>query len=278
MPNIDRLLIRYSSLGDIVLLGAVTTAFGGGTGILTLPRYVDLARRLHGVAAVYTPDDPLPDVPIIDLHGSLRSRRATLGRSVRRLDRQDLRRRARVAFKTAPPERVVDRYARAAGIAPAPAPWLPVAERGDTLLLAPGAAHATKRWPRWMALAQAWPGPVRALGGPGDDAIVARIGGVCEHGFERTLAAMNGACALVAGDTGLLHLAAAAGLPVVGIFGPTTSQDGFWCHRGAVVERPLACRPCSRFGGPVCPVGDHACMRDIGVPEVIAAIHGALSA
>ena len=88
---------------------------------------------------------------------------------------------------------------------------------------------------------------------------------------------MNGGCVLVAGDTGLLHLGAALGLPVVGIFGPTTSADGFWCHAGQVVEAPLSCRPCSRFGGAVCPVGDHACMRDLSIDHVIAAIHRALA-
>ena len=45
--------------------------------------------------------------------------------------------------------------------------------------------------------------------------------------------------------------------PVVGLFGPTTSADGFFSYGGRAVELDLACRPCSRFGGPVCPVGDH---------------------
>lgn len=272
MPEIDRLLIRFSSLGDIVLTGAITTAFGDRTGFLTLPRYAELAARLTGVTHVYRPGDRLPRVPVIDLHNSLRSRRLTVGMQVRQVERQDLRRRLHVAVKSAPADRVLDRYARAAGVAPAATPWLAPASRGDVLLIAPGAAHPTKRWPYWRALASAWPGPVRALGGPGDEEAVAAIGGVCEQGFARTLDAMNGACALVAGDTGLLHLGAAVGLPVVGIFGPTTSSDGFWCHRGEVVEQPLTCRPCSRFGGALCPVGDHACMREITVERVVAAI------
>ncbi len=268
----DRVLVRLSSLGDVVLVGAITAAFPGDTGVLTLPRYADLIARARGVSAVYVPGDVLPDVPIVDLHNSPASRRLTLGRNVRGVERQDLRRRLHVAFKTRPGDLVVDRYALAAGVAVAPAPWFPAAERGGTLIIAPGAAHATKRWPYWRALAKAWPGPVRALGGPGDEAAIADIGGVCEDGWVRTLEAMNGACALVGGDTGLLHLAAAVGLPVVGIFGPTTSADGFWCHAGEAVELPLPCRPCSRFGGAVCAVGDHACMRGIDVARVIAAI------
>lgn len=264
-------------MGDVVLAGSVCTAFGSGTGFLTLPQYAELAARLVGVEHVFAPGDALPDVPIIDLQNSVRSRWLLRGRRVVRVERQDLRRRLRVAFKTAPADRVIDRYARAAGVVPAPAPWLPPATRGDVLLIAPGAAHATKRWPHWEALARAWPGPVRALGGPGDEAIVERvdgIGGVCEQGFTKTFEAMNGAFAMVAGDTGLLHLAAAVGLPVVGLFGPTTSADGFWCHEGVALELPLTCRPCSRFGGARCPIGDHLCLQGIEVERVIRAVEG----
>ena len=271
---IERIVVRFSSMGDVVLAGSVCSALGSGTGFLTLPRYAELAQRLVGVERVFVPGDALPDVPVIDLQNSVRSRWLLRGRAVARVDRQDVRRRLRVAFKSAPGDRVVDRYARAAGVAPAPTPWIAPVERGDVLLIAPGAAHATKRWPYWEALARAWAGPVRALGGPGDEALVERIGGVCEAGFARTLDAMNGAFAMVAGDTGLLHLAAAVGLPVVGIFGPTTSEDGFWCHNGVPVELPLACRPCSRFGGARCAMGDHLCLRGIEVERVMQALGG----
>ena len=97
---------------------------------------------------------------------------------------------------------------------------------------------------------------------------------MCEQGFTKTFEAMNGAFAMVAGDTGLLHLAAAVGLPVVGLFGPTTSADGFWCHEGVALELPLTCRPCSRFGGARCPMGEHLCMRGIEVERVIQVLGG----
>jgi ADP-heptose:LPS heptosyltransferase len=265
-------VVRYSSLGDVVLAAAVTGGLGD-VAFVTLPRYHGLVARFPGVVRVLGPGDPLPvGARVIDLHHNLRSARL---RADVRLDRQDLRRRTRVWFKGAPADPVLVRYGRAAGVTPAPLPWLPPARRGDTLILAPGAAHATKRWPWWRALAAAWDGPVRAVGGPGDEAIVAAIGGVCEAGFDRTLAAFDGGAVLCAGDTGLLHLGAAVGLPVVGLFGPTTSEDGFYSYGGHAVERALACRPCSRFGGAVCPVGDHACLRDLDVATVLAACRAA---
>jgi ADP-heptose:LPS heptosyltransferase len=209
---------------------------------------------------------------VIDLHHNLRSRAV---RADVRVERQDLRRRMRPWFKTAPADPVLVRYGRAAGVTPAATPWLPAARRGDALVIAPGAAHANKRWPWWAELARRWAGPVRVIGGPGDEPLVEPLGGRCEAGFEHTLAALDGAAVLCAGDTGLLHLGAAAGLPVVGIFGPTTSIDGFFSYGGTAVERPLSCRPCSRFGGPDCPVGDHACLRDIDVAAVLAACRAA---
>ena len=266
--SLDHIVLRYSSLGDVVLAASITGALGR-VGFVTRPAYQALVAQFPGVVTVFGPEDPLPaGVPVIDLHHNLRSRRV---RAAARVERQDLRRWSRVWFKTRPADRVIDRYARAAGVQPAPAPWLPPVTRGATLLIAPGAAHATKRWPYWRELARAWPGPVRALGGPADAPLVREIGGVWETGFTRTIAAMDGGAVLVAGDSGLLHLGAAVGLPVVGVFGPTTSTDGFWCHRGEVVELPLACRPCSKYGGAVCPMGDHACMRGISVAQVVAA-------
>ena len=265
-------LIRYSSLGDVVLAASVTAGLGD-VWFLTEPRYHTLVRRFPGVVGVLAPGDA-PEGRVVDLHNNLRSRRV---RAAVRIERQDLRRHARVWVKTAPGDSVIARYARAAGVVARPLPWLAPVSIGKTLLIAPGAAHATKRWPHWTALARRWAGPVTVIGGPGDIAMVEEIARGCggtaivEAGFDRTLAAMEGGAVLVAGDTGLLHLGAAVGLPVVGLFGPTTSVDGFFSYGGTAVELPLFCRPCSRFGGATCPIGDHACMRGISVDEVLAA-------
>lgn len=264
-------ILRHSSLGDVVLAAAFTRAMAPVC-FVTRPRYHELVRRFPGVVEVRAPGEALPPGPVYDLHNRLATRRHP---ATRRLARWDWTRRARVWFKTAPAPPVLQRYGEVLGIPPAPTPWLEPVRRGDTLLLVPGAAHATKRWSGWEALARAWDGPVRALGGPGEEALVARIGGVAEAGFARTLQAMEGGAVLCAGDTGLLHLGAAVGLPVVGLFGPTTSADGFFSYGGHAVELPLSCRPCSRFGGPVCPMGDHLCLRGISVERVLAACRAA---
>lgn len=287
------LVMRWSSLGDVVLAGAVT----GGLGEVwfwTKPAWAELAARLPGVERVirWGVDPPPKGVAferIVDLQGDLRARRARLGLRgpVSRVDRYDLRRRLRVWLKWgAPPPRVVDRYAAAAGVAVAGRPWLDLGPPGSALGLVPGATWPSKRWTldRWVALARRWEGPVVLLGGPEDArdlglisrglaeaGVAARV--VSEAGFTETLGALADCALVVANDTGLLHLAGAAGRPVVGLFGPTTSADGFWCHEGEAVElSELACRPCSRHGERDCPFGDHACLRDLDVDTVWAAV------
>jgi heptosyltransferase-2 len=78
--------------------------------------------------------------------------------------------------------------------------------------------------------------------------------------------------ALVCGDTGVGHLAAALGTPVVSLFGPTDPH--LTAPRGpvAVVSRPTPCAPCFYR---VCPI-DHPCLRAITADEVEARLRSML--
>lgn len=291
------LVIRFSSLGDVVLTGGVTGALGD-VEYLTKAAYAPLAEALPGVRRVHVWEQGLPQGAfdrVIDLHASPRSRWvcARLGRPTRRVQRLDLGRRLRVAFKLGdPPASVLERYAAAAGVTPTAPPWisLPDAPR-DTLVLCPSASQSTKRWPagRFALLGARWQGPIAVLGGPGEHALVREIArhlgdraeAIAETGFRRTFQALARGRVAVAGDTGLLHLAAAAGLPVVGLFGPTTPRDGFWDAiakpRGEAVEVNLDCRPCSLHGGDRCPIGDHACLDRLDVDTVWATVERVLA-
>jgi heptosyltransferase II len=273
------LVVRFSSFGDIVLTAAVTGALAP-VRFLTLRKYVALASTLPGVIEAFAWEDGRELGPydrVVDLHGSWRSRRVP---ATSRVARHDLRRRLRVALKTAPPPRVIDRYAEAARVPIAAKPWIAMEGPRDALLLCPGSQHATKRWParHFAELGQAWGEPVVVLGGPGEGELVREIaaaipgaGAVADAPFAEVAAAIGRARVAVAGDTGLLHLCGAAGIPLVGLFGPTSSADGFWCHEGTVIEAPLPCRPCSRHGRASCPMRDHLCMRSLGVDAVLSA-------
>ncbi|HMU62585.1 MAG TPA: glycosyltransferase family 9 protein, partial [Gemmatimonadales bacterium] len=109
--------------------------------------------------------------------------------------------------------------------------------------------------------------------GLADGAVVA----AGQFGLQGTGALLSRASALVSGDTGVMHMATGVGTPVVALFGPTVEAFGFFPYRAraTVLQRDLPCRPCSRMGGPVCPLGHHACLRDIG-PDAVASALAAL--
>lgn len=124
-------------------------------------------------------------------------------------------------------------------------------------LINPGAAWPNKRWPaehfgavasalyaqRGLRSAVVW-GPDEATLA----ATVARVSGDAARMAPQTtmvemLALAQAASVVVSGDTGPLHLAAAAGTPVVGLYGPTPpTRNGPWDARDVVVSAHESCR------------------------------------
>ena len=72
---------------------------------------------------------------------------------------------------------------------------------------------------------------------------------------------------LVAGDSGAMHLAAALGVPVTALFGPTDERLTAPIGGHAVLAHPVWCRPCFFRD---CPI-DHRCMTRISEAEVLQA-------
>ncbi|KAB2358082.1 glycosyltransferase family 9 protein [Actinomadura montaniterrae] len=83
---------------------------------------------------------------------------------------------------------------------------------------------------------------------------------------------LHGARAVVAGNTGPAHLAAAVGTPVVSLFAPTVPAAR-WAPFGV----PMALlgdqgAPCKDSRARVCPVEGHPCLASVGADEVAAAV------
>jgi len=168
--------------------------------------------------------------------------------------------------------------------------WL--AERGldggsaPIAALAPGAAHATKRWPipHWQALAdrlRAAGYRLVVLGGPEDRGAARQLGAppraesaAGEFTLQETGACLARAKVLVSGDTGVMHMATGVGTPVVALFGPTVGAFGFFPYqaRATVLEQDLPCRPCSTMGTARCPLGHHRCLVELLPDRVAAAV------
>jgi heptosyltransferase-2 len=72
----------------------------------------------------------------------------------------------------------------------------------------------------------------------------------------------------VTNDSGVMHVAAATGRPVVAIFGSTDERITRPIGRGDVLSAEAFCRPCHLRD---CPI-DHRCMTRITVDQVFAAV------
>lgn len=159
---------------------------------------------------------------------------------------------------------------------------------GRYALINPGAAWPNKRWPpeRFGALAARL---MREAGlrslvlwGPDEqelaDAVVAASDGAAVVAPPTDLADLVGlarhASLMVSGDTGPLHIAGAAGTPIVALFGPTRAErNGPWDAHDVSISRTAACechyeRRCRRAT---------PCINDITVDEVMMAVRRRLA-
>jgi ADP-heptose:LPS heptosyltransferase len=166
----------------------------------------------------------------------------------------------------------------------------------DPVVLMPDSGMRVKHWPL-----ESWNRLVRALVRSGrrpivvsqvaeQRALLGAAGGVVAPALAlRELAALCAAVAeeggrAIGGDTGPVRLAAAAGLPVVGLFGPTVLGRYGYRGDGAVnlqglpgceVRRPTAITEQECWWSASCPLSDDRtprCMADIGVDRVLAAV------
>ncbi len=155
---------------------------------------------------------------------------------------------------------------------------------GPFVVLAPGSAWPTKRWPAasFNALADrlvADGTDVVVIGDAnGVDAVPSRPGVVNLCGsttLREAAAVLARAKVVVSNDSAPVHLASLQRVPVVAIFGPTVPEFGFapFGPHVAVVQRAdMSCRPCSPHGTATCPLGTHACMTSIPADDVNASI------
>ncbi len=171
-----------------------------------------------------------------------------------------------------------------------------VAELGGApILVNLGATKPANRWPpeRFGALAAALAAehgvPVGLTGGPDDRAAAdAALGALRALGLGGAsvrdlvgatslpqLVALERRARLFVGcDTGPMHVAAAVGTRAVALFGPADPRrTGPYGAGHVVVREPPPCAPCNRK---TCNQPRHACMQDITVETVLAAVRRAL--
>ncbi len=140
-----------------------------------------------------------------------------------------------------------------------------------------GAAHATKAYPpqQWLELLRLAPQEYQfvLLGSKADADLAAEIGRECDAvenlcgtlGLAELIVVIGLCDAVVSGDTGPMHIAAALAKPQVAIFGGTHPRLGFapLNENARVVCADLDCQPCSLHGLKRCPQGHLNCLRSI---------------
>jgi heptosyltransferase-2 len=161
---------------------------------------------------------------------------------------------------------------------------VPSAPRMVRVALAPGAAYGSaKCWPveRYAELADRliadFGADVILFGSSAERVVAEKVAGAMRRraiqlAGETSIADLPpllAACDLFVGnDSGAMHVAAAVGLPVVAVFGPSDPEGTApVTPRRTLVQHRVACSPCFLRH---CPI-DHRCMTRVEVADVFAA-------
>ena len=164
-------------------------------------------------------------------------------------------------------------------------------QRASYYVFAPGAEYGpAKRWPaaRFAELARRLDLRVVLLGSAKESALCDEIAvpvnaaqpGKClnlagkttlAHAFSAIAASKN----MVSNDSGLMHVAAAFGVPQVALFGSSSPQHTpplndqasvLWLKNQPAYQPPLDCAPCFERE---CPLGHMRCLMDIEIADVL---------
>ncbi|HEX2617400.1 MAG TPA: glycosyltransferase family 9 protein, partial [Flavobacteriales bacterium] len=207
------LVIRFSSIGDIVLTSPVLRCLqqqvpGAEVHLLTKKAFAPLVEHSPYVQRVHVVKEDLSEVIpalrkegfdlVVDLHHNLRTWRVkrALGVPAKSFPKLNIEKWLLVNFKRdrMPRVHIVDRYLSTVAhlgvkndsqgldlFVPkdqeVPLTFLPESHRNGYIALCIGAAHYTKRLPqrRLIELAEQLQGPITLIGGPGDKAVARAI-------------------------------------------------------------------------------------------------------
>lgn len=312
MPSPRIAVVRFSALGDVVLLWPVLCALSEAhpthrITFFTRPRIAEHLPTHPNIEVVGLDVDQAYASPValflfwwgwlrstqpvawVDAHHHVRTWSGTwlarrMGIPVGQIQKHRGDRKSFLRREIPTLRPIQEIYAHACAQAGFPVAWPPVAPpaprtSSDLLLLAPFAAHASKRWDvedasklasRWLACGgrvalmghpnefEAWPGPPVLLAQR-----------------EEEVHLWAEAAVAVVMDSANQHLAALHGTPSVTLWMGTAPEAGFVpYHPGLTAHvRPgdLACTPCSIYGTSTCSRGDFAC-RKLSAQDIADAI------
>ena len=237
-----RLLIRPGAIGDCILsLPALEFLRSDYTEVWTPAAVVPLIRFADCVRAISSTGLDLVELPGTDgssAFESLRSFDSIISwYGANREEFRDCVRKLGLPFeffKALPEEslgiHVADFFlSQVCGTPPAiPRISVPAGERQDFAIIHPFSGSVAKNWPlhRFREFAERLSMPVRWCSGPEDPSLP---GAIHMDDLYELAGWLSSARVYIGNDSGLTHLAAAVGTPVVAIFGPT--DPAVWAPR-----------------------------------------------
>jgi len=159
--------------------------------------------------------------------------------------------------------------------------------------LCPGAKHFTKRWPKeyFIELGKQLETAgykVVLFGGLNEEELIGEIANqlsspvdLCGDGILQAAANMKMCKVIYTNDSGAMHLACAAKVPVIAFFGSTVKEFGFYPYKSKSIElenKYLSCRPCTHIGRKSCPLIHFKCMKEINPELAFNSLHNLLMA
>lgn len=157
-------------------------------------------------------------------------------------------------------------------------------QQGGYIVFAPGAEYGpAKRWPHYGALAARLQEPVLVLGSAKESELAQQIVEQAptrarnlagRTSLAEAFALIAGARQVVSNDSGLMHVAAAFGVPQVALFGSSSPlhtpplnprAQVLWLKQDPGYQPPLDCAPCFERE---CPLGHLRCLNDIAPERV----------
>jgi len=315
------LIIRFNSIGDIVLTSPVVQALsneGYEVHYLCKKTYSSLLSAIPNIMRAHLFDGNLAQTTkalkkekfhyIIDLHNNYRSNKVARALRVRahRLQKQRIKLFLLTKFnlRVQPQKHIVDRFMQVVS------PLLSTKVRHQVIFdigheqiqkinnlnlpsafvaISIGAAYYTKRIPTYMIIEiiNGLSMPVVLLGGKDDRERANEIATKCVRDIINLVGAVsiiesaeviNRSKVLLTGDTGLMHIGAAVGAPIVAVFGSTHPVLGYTPYYNdqpvfSIIENiDLKCRPCTKQGKDSCPKGHFNCMNNITAQSIVKEI------
>jgi ADP-heptose:LPS heptosyltransferase len=142
---------------------------------------------------------------------------------------------------------------------------------------APARTWSPDRWAKAVVALTAAGFRVVVTGGPAEAGLTEHVAGACgtdlggRTSFRELAGVLAGADAIVVGNTGPAHLAAAVGTPVVSLFAPVVPAVR-WAPHGKHVLLGDQNAPCRGSRARECPVPGHPCLDLVDPSEVVAAV------